>query len=81
MLWPDTFNNYFFPEVLEAATNVLQSAGYEVMVPRKHFCCGRPLYDYGMLDKAKSYLQRILDQTFGFHSGRCAYLWASKPVA
>ena len=25
-----------------------------------HLCCGRPLYDFGMLDKAKLYLQRIL---------------------
>lgn len=62
MLWPDTFNNYFFPEVLEAAARVLRSAGYDVIIPNQKFCCGRPLYDYGMLDKAKSYLLRILDQ-------------------
>ena len=60
VLWPDTFNNYFFPGTACAATEVLESAGCEVMVPKRHLCCGRPLYDYGFLDLAKSYLQRIL---------------------
>ena len=27
-------------------------------VRRQHLCCGRPLYDYGFLDMANSYLQR-----------------------
>ena len=61
MLWPDTFNNYFFPEVLEAGEKVLKSGGYDVIVPYKKFCCGRALYDFGMLDRAKSYLMDILD--------------------
>jgi len=26
----------------------------------RHLCCGRPLYDFGMLDTAKTYLERIL---------------------
>lgn len=61
MLWPDTFNNYFFPGVLDSAAKILESAGFEVIVPEKHYCCGRPLYDFGMLDKAKSYLEKILN--------------------
>ena len=60
ILWPDTFNNYFFPETAQSATEVLESAGFEVKVPMKHLCCGRPLYDYGFLDMAKEYLQTIL---------------------
>jgi FAD/FMN-containing dehydrogenase/Fe-S oxidoreductase len=60
ILWPDTFNNYFFPETAIAATEVLESAGCQVLVPSGHFCCGRPLYDYGFLEMAKDYLQRIL---------------------
>lgn len=59
ILWPDTFNNYFFPETAVAAAEVLQSAGCDVIVPSRHLCCGRPLYDYGFLDMAKDYLQRI----------------------
>ena len=61
ILWPDTFNNFFFPETAIAAANVLESAGCDVLVPDRHLCCGRPLYDYGFLEMAKSYLQRVLD--------------------
>ena len=61
ILWADTFNNYFCPETSRAALEVLQSAGFKVTVPQIHFCCGRPLYDFGMLDKAKEYLRRILN--------------------
>jgi FAD/FMN-containing dehydrogenase/Fe-S oxidoreductase len=61
ILWPDTFNNYFFPETAQAAVEVLEAAGYNVRVPRQHLCCGRPLYDYGFLESAKKYLTRILD--------------------
>jgi Fe-S oxidoreductase len=60
LLWPDTFNNYFFPETAKAAVEVLEAAGYQVEVPQGHVCCGRPLYDYGFLDKAVRYLERDL---------------------
>jgi len=60
ILWMDTFNNYFHPETSEAALEVLKDAGFAVRVPRQHMCCGRPLYDFGMLHKAKGYLERIL---------------------
>ncbi len=61
MLWADTFNNYFRPEVSRAALEVLTHAGFNVRVSREHFCCGRPLYDFGMLDKARQYLVHILE--------------------
>jgi FAD/FMN-containing dehydrogenase/Fe-S oxidoreductase len=60
VLWPDTFNNYYKPETSQAAWEVLTHAGFSVIVPQSHVCCGRPLYDFGMLDKAKLYLQRIM---------------------
>ncbi len=61
MLWADTFNNYFHPETSQAALAVLKSAGFHVMVPSTRLCCGRPLYDFGMLDRAKAYLGSVLD--------------------
>ncbi len=61
MLWPDTFNDHFHPEVAMAAVEVLEAAGYTVIVPKQSLCCGRPLYDYGYLDTAKQLLRRILD--------------------
>lgn len=61
ILWADTFNNYFFPHTAQAAVDVLESAGYRVYVPMQSFCCGRPLFDYGMLDEAKGKLLQILN--------------------
>jgi Fe-S oxidoreductase len=60
LLWPDTWNNYFHPQVLGAAHEVLASAGFQVQFPAEHICCGRPLYDFGFLDQARKYLVDIL---------------------
>jgi len=60
ILWADTFNNYFHPRVAIAATEVLEDAGFRVLVPRGPLCCGRPLYDYGFLDQAESLLVDIV---------------------
>jgi FAD/FMN-containing dehydrogenase/Fe-S oxidoreductase len=60
LLWADTFNNYFMPETAQAAVEVLEHAGCKVEVLDRHLCCGRPLYDYGFLAMAKSYLHRNL---------------------
>ncbi len=60
-LWTDTFNNYFHPQTMRAAHAVLQQAGFRVTLPTQHLCCGRPLYDFGLLSTAKQYLLRTLD--------------------
>jgi Fe-S oxidoreductase len=60
LLWPDTFNNHFHPETALAAVDVLEAAGCNVHVPPFAVCCGRPLYDSGMLRQAQRYLRRIL---------------------
>ncbi len=62
LLWPDTFNNHYHPEVARAATEFLERAGWRVIVPRAALCCGRPLYDYGMLDTARTWLEQILEE-------------------
>src|SRR5208282_4156713 len=62
LLWPDTFNNYFHPDTAIAAVEVLEAAGFRVIVPRANLCCGRPLYDHGMLDRAQALLLQILDE-------------------
>ncbi|HVS72960.1 MAG TPA: FAD-linked oxidase C-terminal domain-containing protein [Phycisphaerae bacterium] len=61
LLWPDTFNNYFHPQTAQAAVEVLEAAGRRVLIPDQILCCGRPLYDYGMLPRAIKYLRKILD--------------------
>lgn len=60
VLWADTWNNYFLPTTAQAAVRVLEAAGFRVDVPSKVLCCGRPLYDYGMLRTAKVLLQRAV---------------------
>ncbi|HVV43778.1 MAG TPA: FAD-binding and (Fe-S)-binding domain-containing protein [Bryobacteraceae bacterium] len=62
ILWADTFNNYFHPEIAAAATEVLEGAGFRVVVPRAPLCCGRPLFDYGFLDQANE----LLADTLGY---------------
>jgi FAD/FMN-containing dehydrogenase/Fe-S oxidoreductase len=61
ILWPDTFTNHFDTDVGVAAVEVLEDAGFRVVMPQGHLCCGRPLYDYGMLDLAARYLVHVLD--------------------
>ena len=58
VLFPDTFNNFFEPAVAMAATAVLERAGFNVVLPPRDVCCGRPLYDQGMLAHART---RMLD--------------------
>lgn len=60
LLFADTFNNYFHPDVSKAAVEVLEDAGFHVVVPKQSLCCGRPLYDYGMLDTAEKWLKQIM---------------------
>jgi FAD/FMN-containing dehydrogenase/Fe-S oxidoreductase len=60
MLWPDTFSNNFHPGIAQAAVEVLEHAGYHVVVPEARLCCGRPLYDSGMLETARTLLKQVL---------------------
>lgn len=60
LLFPDTFSNFFRPQTAMSAARVLEASGARVELPRERLCCGRPYYDYGMLDKAKASLGKIL---------------------
>ncbi|MBC5825304.1 MAG: FAD-binding oxidoreductase [Candidatus Eremiobacteraeota bacterium] len=62
ILWVDTWNNHFHPTTAQAAVEVLEAAGFQVVIPKSPLCCGRPLYDYGMLDLAKTMLGRVLEE-------------------
>ncbi len=42
-------------------TRVLQGFRYRVELPPRPLCCGRPLYDWGMLKTARRLLEQILD--------------------
>lgn len=61
ILWVDTFNDHFTPDIARAAHDVLIALGCEVVLPRKRLCCGRPLYDYGFVDDARALLNDVID--------------------
>jgi FAD/FMN-containing dehydrogenase/Fe-S oxidoreductase len=61
VLFPDTFNNHLHTHVGVACVDAMENAGWQVVMPEEHICCGRPLYDYGFLDMARRYLYRVLD--------------------
>jgi FAD/FMN-containing dehydrogenase/Fe-S oxidoreductase len=62
LLWPDTWNNYYHPQILDSAETILSLAEFHVETLKGHICCGRPLYDFGLLDHARSYLRKVLDR-------------------
>ena len=53
VLFNDTFNTFNEPHVAIAAVEVLEAAGFEVILPG-HRCCGRPLISKGMVKKARA---------------------------
>jgi FAD/FMN-containing dehydrogenase/Fe-S oxidoreductase len=61
VLFPDTFNNHLHTNVGVACVEAIEAAGWHVVMPSGHVCCGRPLYDYGFLDAADRYLRHVLD--------------------
>jgi FAD/FMN-containing dehydrogenase/Fe-S oxidoreductase len=61
LLWVDTFTEHFEPYAGLAAARLLGDAGFRVSLPPAGLCCGRPLYDYGFLSRARRYLERILE--------------------
>ncbi len=62
VLFADTFNNHFHPDVAIAASEVLEDAGFRVVVPLADMCCGRPLYDYGFLGMARRWWLDLLEK-------------------
>jgi FAD/FMN-containing dehydrogenase/Fe-S oxidoreductase len=60
LLWPDTFTNHLAPEVGRAAVEVLEAAGYRVVLPEKTVCCGLTWISTGQLNTAKKIIERSL---------------------
>jgi len=63
VLFNDTFNTYNYPEVSVAATEVLEAAGFEVMLPG-HKCCGRPMISKGLVNQARRAAKDTIDRLF-----------------
>jgi Fe-S oxidoreductase len=65
VLFNDTFNTYNYPQVAMAATEFLEAAGFEVVLPG-HKCCGRPMISKGLVDKARRAARDTLDRLAPF---------------
>jgi len=66
VLFADTFNNYYEPENLRAATRVLEAAGYHVHPARpvdggRPLCCGRTFLAAGLVDEARLEARRMIE--------------------
>jgi Fe-S oxidoreductase len=61
VLWPDTFTDVFDPQLGTDVLGALRAVGERVHVPTEWACCGRTLYDPGMLSLARRSLRNVLD--------------------
>ncbi|MGJ5136627.1 FAD-binding and (Fe-S)-binding domain-containing protein [Bradyrhizobium oligotrophicum] len=73
VLFGDTFNRVYERENLDAALRVLIAGGYRVHVPKptdggRPLCCGRTFLSAGLVDEAKSELQRLVETYAPFAS-------------
>ncbi|MGI9405387.1 MAG: FAD-binding and (Fe-S)-binding domain-containing protein, partial [Hyphomicrobiaceae bacterium] len=65
VMFADTFNRYFEPDTIAAASGVLEHLGYEVigLTPtdgKRPVCCGRTFLSSGLIDQARVEAQRFL---------------------
>jgi len=65
VLFADTFNRIYERENLDAALRVLAAGGYRVHLPKpasgsRPLCCGRTFLSAGLVDEAKTELDRLV---------------------
>ena len=60
VLWPDTFTNHLSPGIGMAAVEVLEAAGWRVIVPQQPLCCGLTWISTGQLATARRVLRRTV---------------------
>ncbi len=60
-LFNDTFHTYNYPHIAIAATEVLEAAGFEVVLPG-HRCCGRPMMSKGLVKQARKAAQQTIER-------------------
>ena len=71
VLFADSFNTYFEPNILRDGMEILEKAERKVIVPsakkdRKNLCCGRTFLSSGMIDEAKYEAERLVENLSPF---------------
>ena len=54
----DTFATYNYPNIAMAAVDLLEAAGFEVVVEERRACCGRPMLSKGLVGEARKLARR-----------------------
>ena len=65
VLFHDTFMDYNEPQVGRAAVELLEAAGYGVVLADK-VCCGRPMLSKGMLERARDHARTNVDRLYPY---------------
>jgi Fe-S oxidoreductase len=60
LLWPDTFTDNLGPHIGQAAVEVLEAAGYQVLIPPRTLCCGLTWISTVQLGVARRVLHRTV---------------------
>ena len=65
VLYNDSFMNYNYPQVGVDAVEILERAGYKVVLANAQ-CCGRPMISKGLLDKSREHAQQNVDLLYPY---------------
>ncbi|MGO1440625.1 MAG: FAD-binding and (Fe-S)-binding domain-containing protein [Brevibacterium yomogidense] len=61
LLWADSFSEYLSDAGARATVEVLEAAGFEVLLPESQACCGLTLISTGQLDAARGRLTNTME--------------------
>ncbi len=62
ILWDDCHISYHEPDLGVAAVQVLEAAGFEVILIKDRRCCGRPMISKGLLKQARVYAHHNVER-------------------
>ena len=65
VLFHDTFMDYNEPQVGRAAVELLEAAGFQVVLADQ-VCCGRPMISKGMLERASDHARTNVDRLYPY---------------
>ncbi len=57
----DTFATYNYPDIGMAAVDLLEAAGFQVIVEERRACCGRPMLSKGLVAEARKSARRNVE--------------------
>ncbi|WP_172172607.1 FAD-binding and (Fe-S)-binding domain-containing protein [Brevibacterium sp. CT2-23B] len=60
LLWADSFTEYLSDVGARTAVDLLESTGFEILLPQQQACCGLTLISTGQLDAAKRKLESTM---------------------